>query len=190
MHALFALASVLIPIRSAPECVPLPSQLPPFDSTQVAHLEGPFHITFVDTTASPPQESETDLVMWANDSARRYQYMQRRIGYPHGERRFGGTFRSPGRPWTRPENIWEGILYRAGSLYLGTIGVHDGGGTTLALTRLGPAGFSGRWTEDMGIAVIFDTKTGRYLPNPAGYYCARRVAPFPDSPKPGSPGSE
>jgi len=190
MHALLALASVLIPSGSEPKCVPNPSQLPPFDSTQVALLEGPFQITFVDTTASPPREWRTDLVMWANDSAHRYQYMERRIGYPHGERLFGGTFRAPGSPWTRPGNTWEGILYRPGSLYLGTIGVNDGGGTTLALKWLGPAGFSGRWTVDLGFAVIFDTNTGRYLPNPAGYYCAWRVAPFPDSPKPGSPGSE
>jgi hypothetical protein len=105
MHALLTLASVLIPISSAPECVPHPSQLPPFDSTQAAHLVGHFHLTFVDTTASPPQDSGTDLVMWANDSARRYQFMERRIGYPQGERLFGGTFRAPGRPWTSP--TWE-----------------------------------------------------------------------------------
>ena len=188
MDALLALISVWMHLGSAPTCTPHPSQLPPFDSTQVAHLVGQFHITAVDTTTSPPQELGTDLVIWVNDSVHRYRYMKRGIGIVHGERPFGGSFRSPGRPWIDPETAWEGILYHPGSLYLGTIGVNDGGGTTLTLNRLGPAGFSGRWTADMGIAVIFDTRTNRYLPNPAGYYCAWRVAPFPDSPKPNSPG--
>jgi hypothetical protein len=183
MHLVLILVSILISPDSTPTCGPNPRRLALFDSAQTTHLAGHFHLTVVDTTGSTQADSGTDLVMWLNDSAHRYQYMERGIGIEHGERPFGGTFRRPGRPWIDPQATWEGLRYRAGTLYLGTTNVLDGGGTTFTISRLGPAGFSGRWTEDLGIAVITDRQTGRHLPNPAGYYCAWRVQPFPDAPR-------
>ena len=59
MGVMLTLVSVLVPLVSTPKCVPNPGELPPFDSTQVAHLVGQFQITFVDTTKTPPLNSGT-----------------------------------------------------------------------------------------------------------------------------------
>src|SRR5690606_13092488 len=106
-----------------------------------------------------------------------------------GTRPLGGTIRAPEatfpelRAWTSPEGGPWGVVYLAGRLLVGTIDAFDGWGDAFEVQWRSSAGFVGRWTSDLGIAMLVDS-LGNRLPNPAGYFCAERVPLFPDAPQP------
>ena len=182
MQFLFLTFFLLQAGASLPRCSRNPASTLPFDSTRALSLVGAFHLEYVDTTQGTRASGGLDLVLWPNDSAHRYRYMVRQIGRDFGERPFGGTYRYPGAPWIDPEEPNRGIKLNGADIYIGSIAVNDGAGTYLTVRRVGPSGFFGRWTEEMGIAMLVDSK-GRRLPDPAGYFCAWRREPFEDAPK-------
>jgi hypothetical protein len=51
----------------------------------------------------------------------------------------------------------------------------DGTGEVLTITHIAPGGFRGRWQQDNGIAMMIDSVSHQRVPDPAGYFCARRV---------------
>jgi hypothetical protein len=68
-----------------------------------------------------------------------------------------------------------GVIWLGDRLRIGDYDVLDGaGGDNLSITWYSKRGFGGSWTSDMGFAVVIDS-LGRMLPNPAGYFCARRL---------------
>lgn len=159
-----------------------------FDQATVTAIAGSYHLGLIDTTGSAIRRIGYDIVLWPNDSLRRYQYV-RQVGREAGERHLGGTARSQDtsdvhyRKWTGSDNPGWSIAFIGRELRMGTIDAMDGWGTALEVRWVSPAGFGGQWTSHSGIAMTVDS-AGRRLPDPAGYFCARRVPPFPDAPRP------
>ena len=50
----------------------------------------------------------------------------------------------------------------------------EGGAHNLEITAVAPEGFWGWWKADRGLALT-ETQSRRVLPDPAGYFCARRL---------------
>lgn len=67
-------------------------------------------------------------------------------------------------------------------VYSGTKHTIDGGSHSLVLHDVDADAFRGYWGSDLGIAAIIDTATGERLPNPRGWFCARRVGGAPPRP--------
>jgi len=77
--------------------------------------------------------------------------------------------------------IAEGRTYRdtarvlAGGLTISCVGCMDACPTSYSIVAVTPEGFAEWWTNGQtGIGVAVDRRGGR-LPNPTGFYCARRV---------------
>jgi hypothetical protein len=68
-------------------------------------------------------------------------------------------------------------------VYSGTRHTTDGGSQSLVLHEVGADAFRGYWGSDLGIAVLVDTATGEHLPNPRGWFCARRIGLAPPRPR-------
>lgn len=174
------------PTRCTPETPPGARGFAPPD---VLSLAGAFVLLSVDTTrgAAAAVQRAYELVLWPNDATRQAGY--RRVGHEPGARPLGGTARIPEaaapdhRTWTPPEGGAFSVVFLDGALQIGTIDSLDGWRNIFAVHWRSAAGFGGRWTADLGIAVVVDS-AGRRLPNPAGYYCAWRVPRFADAPWP------
>jgi hypothetical protein len=61
-------------------------------------------------------------------------------------------------------------------LVLGQNGALDGHSEQLTITAVAPHGFWGWWKAEPGWEVAVETESQRVLPDPAGYFCALRVA--------------
>lgn len=95
------------------------------------------------------------------------------------------TFAGQRKMW-RPlaghyEIVNKGRAYRdtaevvAGGLTIGCVGCIDASPTSYNIVAVTPSGFVGWWTNNQtGIGVAVDRR-GRRLPNPMGFYCARRA---------------
>jgi hypothetical protein len=158
--------------------VKAPRGTSPFTIAKVEELAGDFEIVTVDTTSIPTQSANRRLHLYVNDSLRRYP--ARRIGYSAGARHLAGWIISDASdPYTTmlksrdPDH--PGVIWLGDRLRIGDYDVLDGaGGDNLSITWYSKDGFGGSWTSDMGFAVVIDS-LGRMLPNPAGYFCARRL---------------
>jgi hypothetical protein len=95
------------------------------------------------------------------------------------------TFAGPRKFWRpfagRFEMIAGGRTYRdtaevsAQGLAIGCVDCMDASPTSYTIVAVSPEGFVGRWANNQtGIGVAVDRR-GRRLPNPGGFYCARRV---------------
>ncbi len=173
----------------ASTCQPeTPSGATVFDQARIAALAGSYDLVLIDTTGPAIRRIGYDIVLWPNDSLRRYQYV-RQIGREPGERHLGGTARSQDtshvhyRNWTGPDNPGWSIMFLGKVLRIGTIDAMDGWDTALEVRWVSPVEFGGEWTSHSGIAMTVDS-LGRRLPDPSGYFCARRVPRFPDAPRP------
>ena len=156
-----------------------------FDTTHVRELAGQYDLFLVLTTGREwgASDHRGRLELWVRDS------LQSRRGMfgplPHGlERPVGGRFlvASPDS-----DNTWwrsmasanpdrPGVLLQGTSLRMGDQDVLDGTGEVLTITHIAPGGFRGRWQQDNGIAMMIDSVTHQRVPDPAGYFCARRLA--------------
>ena len=172
--------------QKAPPCGREPGlQDSAFSLAAVNALAGSYLLVLRDTSAAK-RSRVYDLVLWVNDSLRKYRYV-RTVGRVPGERPLGGS----GRPhpplwadtgWSAPENGRWSVQFVQNLLQIGTIDALDGWGYMLDVNWLGPVGFTGRWTSHIGSEVIPDPRTGRPLPDAAGYFCATRVTAFSDAP--------
>jgi hypothetical protein len=138
-----------------------------------ASLAGTYDLQLVVTAGSRDDDTGPyRLVLWANDSARRYAYMRPApIGRWPGERPLAGYLdgalldensvlrsREPDRP---------GATVIDSVLHVGPVDVLDGGGDWLVIGATTPEGFWGRWHRDRGIELD---------PHPTrGRFCAIRV---------------
>jgi hypothetical protein len=69
-----------------------------------------------------------------------------------------------------------GAVLAGHHLLLGRFGSVDSHFEQLTITAVAAEGFWGWWTAEPGLAVTVEAETKRVLPDPAGYFCALRVA--------------
>lgn len=70
-----------------------------------------------------------------------------------------------------------GVVLAGQHLRLGRAGDLEGYREHLTITAVAPEGFWGWWKAEQGLSVSSEPDMGRVLPDPAGYFCALRVAP-------------
>jgi len=156
-----------------------------FDTSRVRDLAGEYDVVFVLTTGAAwgTSDHRGRLVLWVQDSVRSERGPLGRL--PGGRKRIlAGSFtvqppdtsfwwrRMASADLDHPGAIWEWDRLR-----LGDHDVFDGTGENLTVTHYGPTGFRGRWEQDNGIAMMIDSATHQRVPDPAGYFCAHRLAP-------------
>ena len=132
-------------------------------------MVGSFHVTFVTTSyESPPGRYEVDL--FAVDSATRMRAMVPRFG-----RRARRDVRLIGATYANRQTAPDAAEWDDGILYLGCRDFLDGSPDKLTIGAVSESGFWGWWVnEQSGIARVVD-RNGNWAPDPAGYFCARRV---------------
>jgi hypothetical protein len=118
---------------------------------------GHLHLAPLDSTARAGSVGGTarDLTGWLESTDSRMS-------------RTNAASRDPARP---------GAVLAGEHLMVGDVGYFDGHADQLTITAVAPEGFWGWWRASEGWEVAMDTKTGRVLPDPAGYFCALRVRP-------------
>lgn len=87
----------------------------------------------------------------------------------------GDTTARPDAGSRDPEH--PGAVLAGTHLRLGQVGLDSGRFEQLSITAVSPDGFWGWWKAEPGWAVVVERDDGRVLPDPAGYFCALRVAP-------------
>jgi hypothetical protein len=102
------------------------------------------------------------------DSATRAEAARRSIGHMRRrDLRLVGTIQT--NRWTQPAE-WDD-----GTLLLGCRDCNDGSPDHLRIDAVSPTGFWGTWV-DYQTGIVRAERNGKPLPNPAGYFCAVRVA--------------
>jgi hypothetical protein len=81
----------------------------------------------------------------------------------------------PGAGSRDPNN--PGAVLAGNHLRLGRFGDVNAHSEHLSITAIAPEGFWGWWKAEPGMEVTLEARTGRVLPDPAGYFCALRVRP-------------
>jgi hypothetical protein len=81
------------------------------------------------------------------------------------------------------------LVDAAGVLHVGCYPCLDGGASLYRIVAAGPSGLWGLWETPINenLMRLSDTRTGRDLPNPAGFFCALRRSV--DSSRPGHAGA-
>jgi hypothetical protein len=166
-------------IQPAPTvCSPTPPVgARPISDDQVAALAGSFHLVQVNTSFGPTSGHQ---LVWRGrlrltlvDSAARAASRERRFGHsPRPDLQLAGTLLwRDSTSWTEPAEVDESRLY------VGCGDCLDGSPEVFEMTHVNPEGFWGRWEDyQTGIVRAADERTGEWLPNPAGYFCAWREA--------------
>ena len=166
--------SPLLRRSASPPCTDSPpSDARPATADRIGQLAGRFRLTEI-TTSFAIQPSVTELVLHAPDSAARANAVRRFIGHvPRRNLRLVGSWHWSSRyPAVNAE--WD-----AGILYLGCRDCLDGSPEHLRIEAISDHGFWGRWADyQTGIGHIVD-KSGKPLPDPAGYFCAEWLGKAP-----------
>lgn len=156
-----------------------------FDTASFPLLAGDFELRTVATSAGMPATPVTTRIhLYLQDSTRRFRFMTRGSGRTPGERPIAGWVVSP-RPDPRADTSsfardpeQPGIEWVGRELYMGWgRDMLDGMGTAFRVEAVSPNGFWGSWREDMGMGRLVDRRTGEFLPDPSGYFCADRIRP-------------
>jgi hypothetical protein len=158
----------------APGTPPRPAQL--------AGLAGRYDLALISNVGEPSDSLvQGVLVLWANDSARRY--MPPTIGRRPGERPLAGSFESQSTTIPSVPNGYEpgtaedpAVEMVGATIYLGGLEYSDAGGHQLTVQEINSGGFRGAWSYDPGFSRTVDAATGRELRDPGGYFCAVRAA--------------
>jgi hypothetical protein len=155
--------------------------MPTFDATRPEALAGGYELVTVGDNETARNHRKTGrLTLWVQDSVRRRRGLLGPLSPGH-ERTLGAAIEYEPRETT---TAWQklasrdpdrpGGMYTSGHLRFGGYDMIDGAGTTLTIVHADSSGFRGTWVSDLGIVAIMDS-SGRVLPNPAGYFCARRL---------------
>lgn len=184
------LVFLTVPVRAAaqdsPPCTKhaLAAETP-FDTTRVRYLPGRFELVLVLTKGAEwgAADHYGHLELWVQDSARSHRGIFGRAR-PGWERPVAGSFviASPdsNRPWWKrmasADLDHPGVMLQGHSLRMGDLDAIDGTGEVLTITHIAPGGFRGSWKQDNGIAMMIDTITHKRVPDPGGYFCARRLS--------------
>jgi hypothetical protein len=128
-------------------------------------------LTSFGTDSTELHASRLDLTLALADSVTVADSRMRRLGHrPRADLRLTGSVRWPSIE--RPDTAEVDGL----TLYLGCRDCLDASPDVLTITHVSPRGFWGRWeNRQTGIGRAADARTGEWLPNPAGYFCAWRV---------------
>ena len=120
-------------------------------------LPGRLHLMPVDsaTRAAAVGGAMRDLIGW-------FEPLQSDSGW-----RADAASRDPAQP---------GVVLAGSHLRLGQP-AFDAYAEQLTITAVSSQGFWGWWKAEPGFEVAVESRTGRRLPDPAGYFCALRVQP-------------
>lgn len=172
-----ARASARASAPAAADCGAVTAEPLRLDSVIVATMPGEYRLvqvtTSYDTRAYPRNESR--LTLRLPDSTERRDAAVRKLGHsPRFNLQLLGTWRPRGD---------SGRAYAAevdgGVLFLGCRDCLDASPDVLVIRELSGVGFRGSWRDyQTGMARVVDQR-GRLLPDPAGYFCAYRIAPAP-----------
>lgn len=149
----------------------------PWEGVQTRALGGAYSLTLVTTSAGGrPYSARWRLWLAPTDSAHRFAGREDRslagvvIWNDTTQHRPRLTLGSPGSMTDTAEVV-------GARLYLGCHDCLDGAPYELRIIAVTPTEFWGIFEMGMnGRGVVATDSTGRVLPNPAGYYCARRLA--------------
>jgi len=150
-------------------CGDPPANAEPYSVDRVPWMVGSFRLTLVRTSFDTTSWS-AELNLVAIDSATRARAREQRLGHwPRRDFRLGGV-----RFWDRRRSH-ESVELDDGILYLGCRDCNDGSPDKLRIRAVTENGFWGSWVNDQsGLARVLD-RNGALAPNPAGYFCARRI---------------
>lgn len=138
-------------------------------------LAGTFRVaevlTSFGTDSAERQVSRLELTLSLADSTTVADARVRRFGhFPRAALQLTGSVRGPTIEHTDRAEV-DGL-----TLYLGCRDCLDASPDVLTITHVSPQGFWGHWEHrQTGIARAEDARTGEWLPNPAGFFCAQRV---------------
>lgn len=142
-----------------------------FVEPNVFKLVGSYRLVSVNTaTGYDGHITEAPLQLAINDTLSRYYIRTLGPYTKNGNRVLAGRHRASGFP---PDTVFvEGTRMSVGCPYWMCT---DASPTVYRIGWIGRTGFGGRWEDPQdGIAHAVD-KRGRRLPNPSGYFCARRI---------------
>ena len=164
------------PVQPAPTCpAVLPVGAVPFDTARWSSLAGRFELETVVTSIPRMPLARVTLELERADSASRFYHGNRAGNSPRGPR---GEILLMGRVRTGRDTaltLDSMAEVERGTLYLGCRACTDASPRHYRVLGVTPDGFWGTWTDyQTGIGVLVDAH-GNRLPNPAGYYCARRL---------------
>ena len=150
-------------------CGEPPPNAESFTVDRIPWMVGSFRLTLVTTSFDAPV-TRNELDLFAVDSATRERARTSRIGHrPRRDVRLIGA-----DYWARRRSP-VAAEWDDGILYLGCRDCFDGSPDKLTIGAVSENGFWGWWRNDQsGIARVVD-RHGKALPDPAGYFCARRI---------------
>ncbi|HET9513037.1 MAG TPA: hypothetical protein VFO95_03830 [Gemmatimonadales bacterium] len=193
--AMVAAACTVSPPTPTPPvlCAPV-SERQPFDPSQLNDLIGDFDLVVVwDQGVARPASRSGRLHLEPSDTLYRYHVQSGVTGQwrrrASGERPLWGWTDAAFEPLEEAgsrDPLAPGVYYdtQEAALYAGSRPlVVDDGFDLLEIRWTVPGGFGGRFTPDLGIAMLIDSLTGREVPQ-GGYFCARRrdVQTIPSNP--------
>jgi hypothetical protein len=155
----------------------------PPTSSELAALAGQYEVSLVNSQSeSGDSLIHGRLVLWVNDSSRRH--MPPTVGNRPGDRPLAGEFASYSTTVPSVPNQYEpgsedhpAVEMVGATIHLGGLEFSDAGGTELRVKEIVSTGFRGEWIHSTGFSVAVNSATGRVVPEPKGYFCARRVPP-------------
>ena len=166
----------------------MPRGARPFTLADVDSIIGTFELVQITQTTPAGRVVRGRLELWRQDSSRVWRFTRGPIPeavrrqHPERGRYLAGALdmqppntspwgerlrsRDPDRP---------GVILESGHLRMGNVDVVAGAGEDLEIEWVTADGFGGRWQSDLGVGTLVDA-AGRPLPDPAGIFCAQRVA--------------
>jgi hypothetical protein len=158
-----------------PDCPPIAdTSRVALDTTAAAALAGHYDVVSVNTVRGyDGYVSRHRLHLVALDPARR---LRTRPSFPGRATRIDTLLLAGRYEWDADGRVYGDTaeVFPRGSLIVGCVLCLDASPTLHTIDALTADGFRGRWSNPQtGIGVAVDER-GRRLPNPGGYYCARR----------------
>src|SRR5687768_1938249 len=168
--------------HSGDVCRPPARRTTPLDSTMFPALAGVWDIRYMTENSHPPGWTWKErIALWQTDerhASQQYYYIARRWRHipwrPLLGVRVDTAVANPVVDSLLVDNAQVELSGGMLVVYSGPKHTMDVGSQSLVLHDVGTDTFSGYWTSDLGIAVLVDPATGEHLPNPRGWFCARR----------------
>jgi hypothetical protein len=146
-----------------------PANVVPLTPDRLPLMVGSFRVTLVTTSyKASPMRSEVEL--FAVDSTTRLRAGQPRVG-----RRPRADVRLIGVDYWNRQSPADAAEWDDGVLFLGCRDCFDASPHKLRVGAVTEDGFWGWWVNEQSGTVRVVDRHGAPTPNPAGYFCARRV---------------